>query len=576
MARQSGSGGGMMFIVILLLCLCSSSSAGVGGYFYTTGKNEEEIVEATGENFELKYQEAVRALEAEKQANLQVEVAKTDLEKAQEQLAIAKLEFEGFEFEDEESRQRARTKVFEAEKAAEEAISRLDEAETYAEKAAVERDVAEKNADSALEVAITNASAAVTKAEGEASARLIAANARLEEAKLDAAAVIEAAQAYADDVLMRGEADRKKIIDDANARLAAATSDAETAAIEREIDKANRDWAKEKEGILADLDSQIETANEDLSEAQAAVSTANTELAAAQSARQEAEAGTEAALLATAEADAARNAAAAAETDGKCFRQCPSGISGMSCRAFNALGSVYPTKTSCDNAGSLYLWKTTAQIEEDRVARDAARDAANAAAQAAAADAAAAAQAEADRLAGMVKGYWDPNQGGSRLEMSSDNPNVGGTWNDKMSSIDVPLGHWVQVFEHDQYRGRNKVYGYGKHNFKSAVNDDVTSYKVGTGNAPTDGKWGQPPPGRSDPKLKDGINKIGTYEGLNVYEWIWNDIAMTTYGLKGREVGFLTTELDPKYVGKDQYGYEYIKDGTKISEAVKTVRATMK
>jgi hypothetical protein len=83
------------------------------------------------------------------------------------------------------------------------------------------------------------------------------------------------------------------------------------------------------------------------------------------------------------------------------------------------------------------------------------------------------------------------------------------------------------------------------------------------------------PPG-SDPRLKDGINKIGTYEGLNVYEWTWNDIAMTTYGLKGREVGFLTTELDPKYVGKDQYGYEYIKDGTKISEAVKTVRATMK
>jgi hypothetical protein len=41
---------------------------------------------------------------------------------------------------------------------------------------------------------------------------------------------------------------------------------------------------------------------------------------------------------------------------------------------------------------------------------------------------------------------------------------------------------------------------------------------------------------------------------------------------KGREVGFLTTELESKYVGKDQYGYEYIKDGTKISEAVKTVR----
>ena len=560
-----------MFIVILLLCLCSSSSAGVGGYFYTTGKKEEEIVEATGENFELKYQEAVRALEAEKQANLRVEVAKTDLEKAQEQLAIAKLEFEGFEFEDEESRQRARTKVFEAEKAAEEAISRLDEAETYAEKAAVERDVAEKNADSALEVAITNANAEVTKAEGEAAARLIAANARLEEAKSDAAAVIEAAQAYADDVLARGEADRKKIIDDANARLAAATSDAETAAIEREIDKANRDWAEEKEGILADLDTQIATANEDLSDAQAAVSTANTELVAAQAARDEAVAGTEAALLATAEAEAARDAAAAAETDGKCFRQCTSGIMGITCRATNALGSVYPTKTACDNAGSLYLWKTSAQIEEERVAREAAADAAQAAADAAA-------QAEADRLAGMVKGYWDPNQGGALLEMSSDSSNIGGTWNDKMSSIDVPFGHWVQLFEDDQYRGKNKVYGYGKHNFNNAVNDEVTSYKVGTGTPPTDGKWGKPTGGRgnSDPKLKDGINKIGTYEGLNVYEWTWNDIAMTTYGLKGREVGFLTTELEPEYVGKDQYGYEYIKDGTKISEAVKTVRATMK
>ena len=114
MARQGGSGGGMMFIIVLLICLCLSSSAGVGGYFYTTGKKEEEIIEATGENFELKYQEAIRALEAEKQANLQVEVAKPDLEKAQEQLAIAKLEFAGFDFEDDESRQRARTKVFEA------------------------------------------------------------------------------------------------------------------------------------------------------------------------------------------------------------------------------------------------------------------------------------------------------------------------------------------------------------------------------------------------------------------------------------------------------------------------------
>lgn len=488
-----------MFTVVLLMCLCLSSSAGVGGYFYTTGKKEEEIIEATGENFELKYQEAVRALEAEKQANLQVEVAKTDLEKAQEQLAIAKLEFEGFEFEDDEARQRARTKVFEAEKAAEEAISRLDEAETYAEKAAVDRDVAEKNADSALEVAITNATAAVTKAEGEAAARLIAAESRLEEAKLDAETAIEAAQAYADDVLMRGEADRKKIIDDANARLAAATSDAEAAEIRREIDKADRDWAEEKEGILADLDTQIETANEDLSEAQAAVNTANVELTTAQ---------------------AARDAAIDAET-----------------------AALIAVSEATSMAASIVAGATAATR--------------------------------------IVRGYKHHNLTGEMLEMTTSGNEKGAVGNDQMSSLYVPTGMWAQLFEHHDYGGWCKAYGPGTHNLASRENDDMTSYKIGTGGVPacpssSSGGRGRGGRGRSDPKLKDGIKKIGVYEGLNVYEWTWNDIAMTTYGLKGREVGFLTTELDPKYVGKDQYGYEYIKDGTKISEAVKTVRATMK
>ena len=471
MARQGGSGGGMMFIIILLICSCLSSSAGAGGYFYTTGQKEQEIVEATGENFELKYQEAVRALEAEKQANARVEVAKTELEKAQEMLEIAKLEFESFEYEDDETRQRARTKVFEAEKAAEEAISRLDEAETYAEKAAVERDVAEKNADSALEVAITNANAAVTKAEGEAAARLIAANARLDVAKLDAATTIEAAQAYADDVLMRGEADRKKIIDDANARLAVATTDAETAAIEREIDAANREWAQEKENILADLDTQIETANEDLSEAQAAVSTANSELATAQAARDEAVAGTEAALLATAEAEAARDAAAAAETDGACARNC-SGWMDLSCLV-KPHPSNFVTKTLCDNQGSDYIWKTTAQLEEERVARQAAEDAANAAA-----------QAEADRLASIVRGYKHPNLTGAMLEMTTSGNEKGSVGNDQMSSLYVPTGMWAQLFEHHDYGGWCKAYGPGTHNLASRENDDMTSYKIGTGAAP--------------------------------------------------------------------------------------------
>jgi hypothetical protein len=84
-----------------------------------------------------------------------------------------------------------------------------------------------------------------------------------------------------------------------------------------------------------------------------------------------------------------------------------------------------------------------------------------------------------------------------------------------------------------------------------------------------------PPPPSSDPRLKDTINKIGTYNGLNVYEWVWNEIATTIYGLRGREIGFLTTELDPEYIGKDPHGYGYIKNGTVISEVLKEVRATM-
>ena len=414
----------MMFIIVLLICLCLSSSAGAGGYFYTTGKKDEEIIDATGENFELKYQEAVRALEAEKQAKLQVDVAKTDLEKAQERLAIAKLEFEGFEFEDDESRQRARTKVFEAEKAAEEAISRLDEAETYAEKAAIERDVAEKNADSALEVAITNATAAVTKAEGEASARLIAANARLDEAKLDAAAVIEAAEAYAADVLARGEADRKKIIDDANARLAAATSDAETAEIQREIDKADRDWAKEKEGILADLDSKIETANEDLAEAQEAVSTANEDLTEAQAARDEAVAATEAALLATADArDEADAIRAGAESDADAIR----------------------AGAESDAAGIL-----------------------------------AGAEADAAKSIG-----YEHNWSGAEISMDANNPNVGGAFNDRLTSMKIGTNRWVRIFKNDQYRGTNRTFFTGLTGV-DPMNDEMTSFTTGEGSHPAD------------------------------------------------------------------------------------------
>jgi hypothetical protein len=195
-----------------------------------------------------------------------------------------------------------------------------------------------------------------------------------------------------------------------------------------------------------------------------------------------------------------------------------------------------------------------------------------------------------------IKGFVHGDLLGEGLTMSQNTDYVGGTWNDKISSVIVPPGKWIQMFDNANYTGASRVFGPGTHNYVgNEINDRMSSYKVGTGTPPsTPAPSPSPSPSSSgdlrgggyqlsdgggpgsDPKLKDGINKIGTYEGLNVYEWTWNDIAMTTYGLKGREVGFLTTELEPEYVGKDQYGYEYIKDGTKISEAVKTVRATMK
>ena len=76
----------------------------------------------------------------------------------------------------------------------------------------------------------------------------------------------------------------------------------------------------------------------------------------------------------------------------------------------------------------------------------------------------------------------------------------------------------------------------------------------------------------SDRRLKDDIKKIGEYEGLNVYIWRWNEVAMTTYGYKGMQVGFMSDELDREYIGVDVYGYDFIKEGTKISEALENVR----
>jgi len=77
----------------------------------------------------------------------------------------------------------------------------------------------------------------------------------------------------------------------------------------------------------------------------------------------------------------------------------------------------------------------------------------------------------------------------------------------------------------------------------------------------------------SDRRLKDEITLIGKHRGYNVYRWVWNDIATSTYGYRGSEIGFLADELEPKYIGTDSYGYKYIKEGTSVAKYVKALRS---
>jgi hypothetical protein len=79
----------------------------------------------------------------------------------------------------------------------------------------------------------------------------------------------------------------------------------------------------------------------------------------------------------------------------------------------------------------------------------------------------------------------------------------------------------------------------------------------------------------SDRRLKDEITLIGKHRGYNVYRWVWNDIATSTYGYRGSEIGFLADELEPKYIGTDTYGYKYLKDGTQVVKYLKELRGGM-
>ena len=202
MAGSTGPGSGMMIMVILLLLLSSSASAG-GGYFYMNREDTKEDVE---DEFQLKYQEAARALAAERAAQQNINVAKTALELAQDELEIARLAFEGKEFANEAEKSAARARLYAAEQDVDTAAFRLSEAETDAETAATRRDTAEENANSALENAITINTMIEANAVADAIVMVTLAQGKLEAAKSEWESIIGDANAAAANVIIAADA----------------------------------------------------------------------------------------------------------------------------------------------------------------------------------------------------------------------------------------------------------------------------------------------------------------------------------------------------------------------------------
>jgi len=761
MTRSTGQGSGMMIMVILILLLSSSASAG-GGYFYT---NREDTKEAVEDEFKKKYQEATRALEAERAAQQNVNVAKSVLELAQEELELARLAFEGKEFANEAEKSAARARLYAAEQDVDTAAFRLSEAETDAQTASTRRDTAEKNANSALEIAITINTMIEANAVADANVMVTLAQGQLDAAERDWARIIGDANAAAANVMIASDAQAYA----AYSRLQQAQNNYSTASTNLQTTELELTAAQNREA--AALIGAAEKLSADIGAGNSVTCSIN-DVGGGDGAVYFVD-GITNVLRHYPNSDIAAswdpNWATATSIDcvgfalGKDMVKNPAVVAAEAFQAkVDSLGDGTPVRCSANDVGAgqdaaVYRTTGTATLRHYETADIAASWDPNwASAQSidcagfglgapmpmepGAVAAAAAAAEEAKRFNMPVTGAVTLKGGKdnqycidtvTKLKCISTNPGAFETYaieqhgdkyaiksgrNDKYckfsdnasifcsfststdnTKFDIEgvgdgkyalkyngkycadegdggilcnrdsVGEW-EKFTLDQahpvpklMRGEISWQDGGaaerggliwkspdrlaewntKYKFRCAGNGGHSVHGPEYGPV-SFGKWGNPKirvalngqrpcPANykleifegdenitsqmknfdelnpydgydavfydsrikhsstsgggassgggyqlSDPKLKDGINKIGTYEGLNVYEWTWNDIAMTTYGLKGREIGFLTTELDPKYVGKDQYGYEYIKDGTKISEAVKTVRATMK
>lgn len=241
---MSAGGSGSMAMVGVLAAICSSISAGAGAYFYMGKEGELDTSKEDETEFRSKYQDAVRDLEYEKQSSSQVEVAKTDLQLAQERLEIARLEFEKGEYANEADKSAAQARLFSAEKDVETANNRLDEAETLSEKAAIDRERAEKAADTALRLAISEATRLETVAVGEAKALVAAAQGRLNAAIIENQRILADAEGYAKALGITSKAERDALVNAKKAQLEAAQLEAQIA--KENMEKAELEL-KEKE-----------------------------------------------------------------------------------------------------------------------------------------------------------------------------------------------------------------------------------------------------------------------------------------------------------------------------------------
>jgi len=72
------------------------------------------------------------------------------------------------------------------------------------------------------------------------------------------------------------------------------------------------------------------------------------------------------------------------------------------------------------------------------------------------------------------------------------------------------------------------------------------------------GAWGKAAGFFSDRRLKDNIVKTGSWNGINLYSWDWNDLARK-HGIKGLTTGVIAQEhLDSGFVHEAENGFLYV------------------